>query len=159
MSSQPSTTVDPLDRIDQSIDIDATAETVFALVSRPGWWINEGAVDPEPDLRVEGDVTVVPHPPYGEFRLATVTSEPPNHVAFRWHHDQPDDGIKRSTLVEFRIEPRPGGVTLHVAESGFSQLRKPREQWLADRANNDQGWATELAAARAFVEAVPSGTA
>jgi len=156
MDSQPSTAVDPLDRIDQSIEIDATAETVFALVSRPGWWINEGTVDPEPVLRVEGDVTVVTHPSYGEFRLVTVASHPPRSVSFRWLHALPDDGIERSTLVEFRIEPRDGGVVLHVAESGFSKLGKPREEWLEDRADNVQGWTTELAAARSFVEAAPA---
>jgi len=32
------------DSIERSIDISADAERVFALVSRPGWWINEGAV-------------------------------------------------------------------------------------------------------------------
>jgi uncharacterized protein YndB with AHSA1/START domain len=153
MNSQTSTAVDPLDRIDQSIEIDATADTVFRLISRPGWWINEGTVDPEPDLRVEGDVTVVTHPKYGEFRLSTVASEPPTYVAFRWHHALPDDGKKRSTLVEFRIEQRDGGgVLLRVAESGFSGLQKPREEWLADRSNNVEGWTTELAAAREFVE-------
>lgn len=43
--------LDPLDRIDRSIDIDAPAGRVWDLVARPGWWINEGDVDPQPDLR------------------------------------------------------------------------------------------------------------
>ena len=153
MRDQMSTAIDPLDRIDKSIEIDASAERVFSLVSRPGWWINDGTVDPEPDLREEGDITVVTHAEYGEFRLSTEASEPPSYVAFRWHHRLPDDGKERSTLVEFRIEPRPtGGVTLSVAESGFSLLQKPREEWLQDRSDNDEGWTTELSAAKAFVE-------
>ena len=40
------TDLDPLDRIDRSIDIDAPAARVWSLVSRPWWWINEGTVDP-----------------------------------------------------------------------------------------------------------------
>lgn len=153
MNQDSTSTIDPLDRIDQSIEIDAPAEEVFRLVSRPGWWINEGEIDPEPDIRQEGELTVLTHPTHGEFRLATVASEPPGYVAFRWHHRLPDDGRQRSTLVEFRIEPRAGGgVLLHVAESGFSRLHKPREDWLKDRSDNDQGWATELAAARTFLE-------
>lgn len=153
MSSTDTSAIDPLDRIDKSIDIDADAESVYALISRPGWWINNGTIDPDPELRVEGDSTIVVHPEYGEFRLETVTSEPPTSVAFRWHHALPDDGIARSTLVEFTIEDRTaGGVTLHVIESGFSGLSKPRSEWLQDRLNNDSGWDTELAAARAFVE-------
>ena len=78
------TDIDPLDRIDRSIEIDAPAERVWDLVTRPGWWINEGAVDPEPDVRVEGTPTVLTHPKYGEFRLETVESRPPSYIAYRW---------------------------------------------------------------------------
>jgi len=154
MNDTPTTEVDPLDRIEKSIDIAATAEKVFALVSRPGWWINDGtAVDPEPDIRSEDGFTVLTHPEYGEFRFETVASEPPSFVALRCHHDVPDDGKKRSTLVEFQIEPRAGGgVRLDVIESGFSGLQKPRADWLQDRENNVRGWDAELEAARRFVE-------
>ncbi len=155
MSDTPTTQIDPLDRIDKPIDIDATAEKVFALVSRPGWWINDGtAVDPDPDIRTQDGFTILTHPEYGEFRFETVASEPPTYVALRWHHDQPDDGTMRSTLVEFRIEPNAsGGVRLDVTESGFSHLQKPRAEWLVDRENNVRGWDAELEAARVFVEA------
>lgn len=155
MNDTHTTQIDPLDRIDKSIDIAATAEKVFAIVSRPGWWINDGtAVDPDPDIRTEGGFTIVTHPEHGEFRFETVTSEPPNYVALRWHHALPDDGKKRSTLVEFRIEANDaGGVRLNVIESGFSRLQKPRADWLGDRENNVRGWDAELAAARTFVEA------
>lgn len=142
------TDVDPLDRIDRSIDIDASPERVWALVTRPGWWINEGEVDPDPDVRVEGSITVLTHPRFGEFRLETVSSQPPSYVAFRWL--EPDQAA--GTLVEFRIEPRAGGVTLSVAESGFSRLGRPREEWLRRREGNDSGWQEELGAAKAYVE-------
>src|SRR4051794_38099419 len=141
--------LDPLDRIDRSIEIAAPAERVWDLVTRPGWWINEGSVDPEPDIRSEGDTTVLTHPAYGEFRLVTVESRPTTYVAYQWL----DPGVTTPTLVEFRIEPRPGGgVTLSVTESGFSLLGKPREEWLAHRAGNDDGWRDELTAAKSFVE-------
>ena len=140
---------DPLDRIDRSIEIDASAERVWDLVTRPGWWINEGTVDPGPDVRVDGDVTVLTHPRYGEFRLETVESRPPSYVAYRWL--EPEMG-GAGTLVEFSIEPRGDGVTLTVAESGFSQLGKPREEWLKRREGNDTGWQDELRAAKVFVE-------
>jgi uncharacterized protein YndB with AHSA1/START domain len=117
-------------------------------VTRPGWWINEGSVDPDPDVRVDGSMTVLNHPTYGEFRLETLESRPPSYVAYRWL----DAGQDAGTLVEFRIEPRDGGVTLSVAESGFSRLGKPREQWLKHREDNVSGWTTELDAAKTFVE-------
>jgi len=143
------TDLDPLDRIDRSIEIDASAERVWALVTRPGWWINEGAVDPEPDVRQDGDTTVLTHPTCGEFRLLTVESRPTSYVAYHWL----DAGVDRPTLVEFRIEPRHGGgVTLSVTESGFSRLGKAREEWLEHREGNVTGWESELAAAKAYVE-------
>jgi len=142
--------LDPLDRIDRTIDIDAPAGRVWDLVTRPGWWINEGDVDPEPDLQVDGSLTVVRHPTYGEFRIETIASRPPSYVAYRWLDGDSDAG----TLVEFEITPRDGGVTLAVAESGFSRLGKPRERWVKHREDNDTGWAEELAAARRYVEQV-----
>jgi uncharacterized protein YndB with AHSA1/START domain len=146
------TDLDPLDRIDKSIVIDASAERVWDLVSRPGWWINDGTVEADPDLRQEGEVTVVTHQEHGEFRLLTVASDRPSYVSFRWIHGETEDRDERSTLVEFRIVPRGDGVTLSVTESGFSSLSEDRTTWLADRSGNDEGWTTELAAARTFVE-------
>ena len=142
------TDVDPLDRIDRSIEIDAPAERVWELVTKPGWWINEGSVDRDPDVRVDGSMTVLTHPAYGEFRLETVESRPHSYVAYRWLDADADAG----TLVEFQIEPRDGGVTLSVCESGFSQLGKPREAWLKHREGNTTGWEQELRAAKLFVE-------
>jgi len=141
--------LDPLDRIDRAIDIDASADRVWDLVTRPGWWINEGAVDPEPDVRTEGDTTVLTHPTYGEFRLVTVESRPTSYVAYHWL----DLGVQRPTLVEFSIVPRDGGgVTLSVTESGFSRLGKSRQEWLKHREGNVDGWRDELAAAKTYVE-------
>ncbi len=139
---------DPLDRIDRSIEIDAPAERVWGLVTRPGWWINQGGVDPQPDVRIDGDTTVLTHPTYGRFRLQTVESRPTSYVAYRWLDGDADAG----TLVEFTIEPRDGGVTLSVAESGFSRLGKPRADWLAHRTGNVEGWGSQLQVAKTHVE-------
>ena len=159
MNHTTTTGLDPLDRIDKSIDIDASAARVWELVSRPGWWINQGTIDPDPDVHQEGDLTVLRHPQFGEFRLRTVEVDPPSYVAFRWIHRATEERDERSTLVEFRIEERAaGGVTLKVAESGFSQLSDDRAVWLADRTDNVEGWDTELDAARAFVESEGSGS-
>ena len=137
-----------LDRIERSIDIDATAETVWALVQRPGWWINEEEVDPAPELRREGEYDVLVHPKFGEFRLQTLERDEPRHISYHWVDNvAPEAG----TTVEFWIEERDAGVTLRVVESGFNSLKKDREAIANQVKENTHGWEVELAAAQRFV--------
>ena len=114
-----------LDRIERSIDIDATAEQVWSLDrSGPGWWINEQEVDPDPEIRREAASTT-----WSCTRsTASSGSRPssaiePRHISYHWVDNvAPEAG----TTVEFWIEDRAGGVTLRVVESGFSGLKKDR---------------------------------
>ena len=144
--------LDELDRIARQIDIDAPAERVWQLVTRPGWYINDGVVEAEPNLSYEGDVAVVRHPSLGEFRFRTVELDEPRYAAFRWIGTPHRGESSGSTLVEFWIDERPGGVTLRVVETGFSSLADDPAAWLKEREGNDKGWRTELEAAKAFVE-------
>ncbi|NUH35235.1 ATPase [Streptomyces samsunensis] len=142
-----------LDRIARQIDIDAPAERVWELIARPGWYVNDGAVEADPDLCYEGDVAVVRHPTLGEFRFRTVTLDKPRYAAFRWIGTPFRDESTPSTLVQFWIDERDGGgVTLRVVESGFSGLADDPAAWLKEREGNDKGWLAELEAAKAFVE-------
>lgn len=150
MTTHENLDADLMDRIDRQIEIDASAETVWQLVSRPGWWINEGEVDPDPALRREEDLHVVVHPTYGEFRLQTLQQDRPRYVAFRWlDQEEPESG----TTVEFWIDEREGGVTLRVAESGFTSLRKDRAAIATQVTENTRGWELELEAARRYLMA------
>ena len=141
-------TDEELDRIERSIDIDASAEKVWSLIARPGWWINEQEIEPDVETRKEGDHDVVVHPKHGEFRFQTLRSEPPRHVAYLWVDNvAPEAG----TTVEFWIEERTGGVTLRVVESGFTGLKKDREAIAHQVKENTHGWQVELEAARRYV--------
>ncbi len=144
--------MDELDRIDRQIDIDASAERVWSLISRPGWWINTGRITPDQPVERRDGLDVVHHPDYGDFRIQTVDVDPPRYAAFRWLSDPDAEETGVSTLVEFWIDERPGGVTLRVAESGFATLSPDREHWLARREENVEGWEKELAVAREYVE-------
>jgi uncharacterized protein YndB with AHSA1/START domain len=140
--------VDELDRVERQIDIDASAERVWGLIARPGWYINQGAVVSNPVLETDGDLTVLRHPEHGDFRLKTVRLDPPGYAAFRWLGDGGE-----STLVEFWITERDdAGVTLRVAESGFSSLGDDPADWLRKREENVEGWEQELAAAAAYLD-------
>ena len=141
-----------LDRIERSIDIDASAQKVWSLIQRPGWWINEEEVDPDPELREEDGLTVLVHPTFGEFRLRTNASDEPRYISFHWVDNvAPEAG----TTVEFWIEDRPGGVTLKVVESGFSGLKKARADIDSQIKENSHGWEVELMAAQRFVMGRP----
>ena len=139
---------DELDRVEREIDIEASAERVWALVARPGWYVNQGAVVSNPVLQTDGDLTVLRHPEYGDFRIRTVSLEPPRYAAFRWLGEGGE-----STMVEFWITERDGaGVTLRVVESGFSGLGDDPAEWLRKREENVDGWEQELAAAAAYLD-------
>ena len=156
-----SDTPTPDDRVEKEIYVSAPADLVWELVSRPGWWINDGDVDDHPRLSQDGDVTTLSHPAWGDFLLRTVTTERPRHIAFRWlsapsgdaeHPADPADLTDdASTLVELWIDDKPGGVTLRVAESGFTSLTDDEDAAAQQRADNEEGWANELRAARDFV--------
>lgn len=145
-----------LDSISREIDIEAPAERVWDLVARPGWYINEGSVEAEPDLRYEDDVAVVTDGT-GEFRFRAVALDRPRYAAFRWL-STPSRDVSDGTLVEFWIHERAhGGVTLRVLESGFSTVSEDPAAWLTEREEHEEGWPRELAAAKVFVESRADG--
>lgn len=135
------------DRIERSIDIDAPAERVWALVTRPGWFINDGAVI-DHTIDREGDVDVVRDPVHGDSRFRTEKLDPHRYAAFRWLDADSD----ASTLVEFRVDERPGGVRLTVVESGFATLGGTEADRRRRLEENTEGWRIELAAARDHVD-------
>jgi len=146
---------DTVDRIERQIEIDAPAERVWELVSQPGWWINDGAIVDHKVERV-GDVHVVHDPVHGEFPIRTEQLDPPRYAAFRWMADRDDrSGAGPFTLTEFWIDDQEGGtgVTLRVAESGFSTLDLSAEARRKQIDENSEGWEMELAAAKKVVEA------
>ncbi|SDR74908.1 SRPBCC domain-containing protein [Microterricola viridarii] len=148
---------DELDSIERSIEIDASAERVWALIAEPGWYINTGTVV-EHEIRQEDGYVVVIDPTYGEFPLRTVALEPPRYAAFRWFNLEGvdrsgSDATEATTLVEFWISERPGGVTLRVLETGFAALPVDAAKRRAALENNTEGWEVELDAAKAHLEA------
>jgi uncharacterized protein YndB with AHSA1/START domain len=131
-------------RIERSIDIAASPERVWQIVSEPGWWINGGTIRPH---RIEdaGDGTSIVHDEeHGAFHIRTERLDPPRYAAFRWLGRADEKGA--GTLTESWVEEAAEGVTLRVIESGLENVpESERAEYL--RANT-QGWETELGAAR-----------
>ena len=145
---------DATDRIERSIDIAADPHRVWELVSEPGWWINDGRIV-EHRIEQDGNVSVVHDPVHGAFPIRTERLEPPHYAAFRWLAlDEDGRAVDRqSSLVEFFVEERPGGVQLRVVESGLDALDISEQQRRAMLEDNTAGWEEELAAARSSLTA------
>lgn len=63
-------------------------------------------------------------------------------LAFRWHDFDEKSGVEvaeqATTLVEFELEPIPGGTRLTITESGFEAL--PDHRRLEVLRGNTDGW-------------------
>jgi hypothetical protein len=59
------------DRIERQIDIDASAERVWRLISEPGWWINDGRIIGH-RLEQHDGYTLMHDPKHGAFAIQTV---------------------------------------------------------------------------------------
>lgn len=139
------------DRIERSVDIDAPAERVYALVSEAGWFINDDAIV-EHRIDIDGDLHTVHDPVHGAFVFREVELRPHEFAAYRWLEDAADPSSP-STLVEFTITPRAGGVTLTVVESGFAALSGDAVARRERYDGNVRGWQQELDLARQLLSA------
>ncbi|NDZ95631.1 ATPase [Streptomyces sp. SID6673] len=137
------------DRIEREISIDAPADRVWALVSEPGWYINDQKIL-DHQISRDGDISYVTDPDHGRFGFRTVTLDEPNYAAFRWHIDA-DDLSSSSTLVEFWVTEAETGVVLKVAESGFGSLSEPEADRRSRFDDHTEGWGIELDLARAHL--------
>lgn len=144
----PTTADDVPDEIVRSIHIDADAQTVWDIISEPGWFINDGSYT-EHDISSEDGVSRVIDPNVGEFTIGTEELDPPRRAVFRWLGGTPGslDDFPSNTIV-FTIEPEGQGVLLTVRETGFARLSDDAAERRRRFEENAEGWGEELAVAR-----------
>jgi uncharacterized protein YndB with AHSA1/START domain len=140
------------DTIEQQIDIAAPIDRVWALVSQPGWFINDGAITDHALEERDGQV-VVSDPTHGDFAFEPIESREPEYVATRWFPREGQEGTRVTTVVEFWLEETAAGVRLKVRESGFTGGSLSDAARGTHFAENTEGWAAELGAARSHLEA------
>ncbi|WP_114856147.1 polyketide cyclase [Brachybacterium sp. YJGR34] len=146
------TTDDVPDEIVRSIHIDADAQTVFGIISEPGWFINDGEYT-EHELTVEGEVTHVVDPVHGRFAIGTEVLDPPHRAVFRWLGGQAGELEDfPANTIEFTIEADGEGVLLTVCERGFAGISPDAAVRRERFEDNTAGWTQELDVARRLAE-------
>lgn len=146
------TSDDVPDEIVRTIHIDASAETVFAIISEPGWFINDGEYRRH-EIESDGGVSRVVDPVHGEFSFGVEVLEPPRRAVFRFL-----GGVAealedfRDNTIEFTIEPDGEGVRLTVRERGFAGISSDAAVSRRRFEENTSGWLEELEVARTLAE-------
>ncbi len=137
------------DRISKKMLISAAPERVWRAVSNAaefGQWFGirlEGAFEAGATMR--GRITT---PGYDHLTVEMYIErvEPERYFAYRWHPYAIDPKLDYSkeptTLVEFRVEPAPGGTLLTIEESGFEHV--PIGRRAEAFRMNEGGWTEQL---------------
>src|ERR1700728_3707195 len=105
-----------------------------------------------PGQPVSGQIT---YPGYEHLRMEIVVKkiELETLFSFTWHPYAIDPKVDysqgESTLIEFRLQPTPGGTLLTVTELGFDQV--PAERRAEALLRNDSGWAQQMKNIKAYV--------
>ncbi|HEX4093427.1 MAG TPA: SRPBCC domain-containing protein, partial [Trebonia sp.] len=154
------------DTIEREIFIAAPIEKVWALVSVPGWWINDGTLDLDTVERLTDDRAVVHHPDAGDLPVERLTAEAPRTATFRWRvsgaegrrPDAADDQFLY-TRISFMLTAEAEGTRLAVTESGFATAAMEETARRRAYTDNSEGWEIELDAARAYLQAPPGASA
>lgn len=145
------------DRIEKTIELNARVDRVWRALtdhSAFGEWFRVKLDGPfRPGEIARGRVT---HPGYEHmvWEAKIERMEAPDYFAFTWHPYAvgPDFDYSQETptLVEFRLEPIPGGTRLTLVESGFDALPEARR---ADAFRmNEGGWTQQMKNIQAHVE-------
>ena len=73
------------DRVEVDRGIAASVEDVWAVVSEPGWWVNDGPVDDHEVTLDDEGIYHVTDPEAGEWLVEKADEDPMDVVAFRWY--------------------------------------------------------------------------
>ncbi len=142
------------DRVEVDRGIAASVEDVWAVVSEPGWWVNDGPVDDHEVTLDDEGIYHVTDPEAGEWLVEKADEDPMDVVAFRWYPIASDElPDEYATRVEISLSEEGDSVSVHIEESGLSSVSddedEARQMW-----DDEAGmWAEALDAIKAHLEA------
>ncbi|CRH60824.1 Uncharacterised protein [Chlamydia trachomatis] len=142
------------DCVEVDREIAASVEDVWAVVSEPGWWVNDGPVDDHEVTLDDEGIYHVTDPEAGEWLVEKADEDPMDVVAFRWYPIASDElPDEYATRVEISLSEEGDSVNVHIEESGLSSVSddedEARQMW-----DDEAGmWAEALDAIKAHLEA------
>lgn len=142
------------DRVEVDREIAASVEDVWAAISEPGWWVNDGPVDDHEVTLDDEGIYHVTDPEAGEWLVEKADEDPMDVVAFRWYPIASDElPDEYATRVEISLSEEGDSVSVHIEESGLSSVSddedEARQMW-----DDEAGmWAEALDAIKAHLEA------
>lgn len=141
------------DRVEVDILVDTTIEAAWALISEPGWWVNDGPMGDHDVERGDDGVYRVTDPDAGTWLVEKVDEDPMDVVTFRWDPLAGDElPEEQSTVVEVSLSEEKGCVALHVEEFGIAALSEDEDE-VRQLWEDEQGmWETVVAAAQKYLE-------
>jgi uncharacterized protein YndB with AHSA1/START domain len=144
------------DRIEKRIEIAAPVSRVWQALTDSRQFGDWFLVKMDGPFVAGGPVAgQITHPGYEHLRMEIVVKaiEPETLFSFTWHPYAVDPKVnyeqEESTLIEFRLQPTPGGTLLTVTESGFDKI--PAERRAEALLRNDGGWAQQMRNIQAYV--------
>jgi uncharacterized protein YndB with AHSA1/START domain len=139
------------DVIEREIFINAGIDHVWSLVSKTGFWVGE--VVHFDNTAGEGETVVIETDKYGTYPVLVERLDPPSYAAYRWASGFPGEHptSDNSTLVEFSLNEKDGGVLVRLKESGFASVTGGIKKY----EDNVEGWTYQLAALQSVAEGAP----
>lgn len=112
--------------IEREIQVDASPEVVFEVVSSPehikDWWYADTDLDPRAGATGELVWADADDPRANVVPITVVVAEPPRLFSFRWTHPAGESAVDgNSLLVTFELVPSGSGTLLRLTETGFRE--------------------------------------
>ena len=145
--------------IEREIQIDATPEVVYQVVSAPEhlreWWPDE--VESAADHQVRITFGDRGSPDAKAETLTVVEEDPPRRFSFRWIYDEGQSGSSaQSLLVTFDLVPSGDGTLLRFSETGYREKGWEAAVLEEQYADHASGWDYFLPRLVAYVDRLAS---
>ena len=117
------------DSVEADVLIDTTIENAWALVSEPGWWINDGPLGDHDVEHGDDGLYHVTDPEAGTWLVEKRDEDRMDVVRFRWYPVASDECPEETlTTIEVSLSEEKGKIALHVEESGIAALSDDEDE-------------------------------